>query len=62
MPRKKRFQFRVEVMLPESLAEFLDSLVERGWADSISAAVRKCVAIAKNHIPEASEGEKRSGQ
>lgn len=52
MPKERRYPTRITVSLPEALVEYLHLLVEKGWADSTSSAVRKCISIAKNHIPE----------
>jgi len=51
--KSKRFDVRVCISLPKEQIEFLRGMVEKGEADSISQAVRKCVALA---------AEKRKGE
>ncbi len=52
MPKRKKFEIKISVNIPAKLAEFLDELVEAGVAENISQAVRKCIAIAKEYMPE----------
>jgi len=52
MPRKKKFKVRMEVWLPTELAEFLEDMVQKGVAESLSQALRKCIAVAKTYMPE----------
>jgi Arc/MetJ-type ribon-helix-helix transcriptional regulator len=54
-PRKKKFEVRIEVLLPAELASFLEGMVREGVADSISQAARKAIAFAKNHMHEEAE-------
>jgi Arc/MetJ-type ribon-helix-helix transcriptional regulator len=54
-PRKKKFEVRIEVLLPAELASFLEGMVREGAADSISQAARKAIAFAKNHMHEEAE-------
>ncbi len=52
MPKKKRFDVKVEALLTKDLAEFLQEMVRAGHADSVSSAIRKCVAITKTYLKE----------
>lgn len=54
MPRKKKFEVRIDVWLPQELAEFLEDMVRKDVAESLSQALRKCVAVAKTYMPEVS--------
>jgi Arc/MetJ-type ribon-helix-helix transcriptional regulator len=54
MPKKKRFEISIHVNLPAELAEFLEEMVRKGAAETISQAARKCIAIAKEYLPEIS--------
>ena len=49
---KKRFEVRISVGLSSELAEFLEDLVRQDWAETISQAARKCIALAKTHLPQ----------
>jgi len=51
MPKKKKFEVRITVHLPQKLADFLDELVEKGVAENISQAVRTCIAVCKQYVP-----------
>jgi Arc/MetJ-type ribon-helix-helix transcriptional regulator len=62
MPKRKKFEVRVTVSLPPVLAEFVEDMVRMGRAESLSQAIRRCVSIAKEYMPEVSvkvEGEKK---
>jgi Arc/MetJ-type ribon-helix-helix transcriptional regulator len=50
--RKKFGGVTVHVRLPEELTEFLKDMVRRGEAESLSQAVRRCIALAKTYMPE----------
>jgi len=52
MPKKRKFEVRVSVGLPSELVEFLDDLVERGVAESVSQAVRRCIILVKTYMPK----------
>jgi len=45
MKEKKLIKLTVEI--PEDLAAFLDEMVRKGEARSVSEAVRNCIALAK---------------
>ncbi len=53
MPRKKRYEVKIEVMLPKELADFLEDMVRAGHVETLSSAVRRCIAIAKEYLPTA---------
>ena len=52
MPRKRRFEVKITVNIPRKLADFLDELVEAGVVENLSQAVRRCIAIAREYVPE----------
>jgi Arc/MetJ-type ribon-helix-helix transcriptional regulator len=55
MPRKKKFEFRATVSLPEPLVKWLDEMVRQGVFSSLSHGIRRCVALAKTYSPEFKE-------
>ena len=52
MPKKKKFQVKVNVSLPTELAEWLEDMVNKGVFSSFSHGIRRCVTIVKNYFPE----------
>jgi len=52
MPRKRRFEVKITVNIPRKLADFLEELVEAGVVENLSQAVRRCIAVAREYIPE----------
>jgi len=52
MPRKRRFEVKITVNIPRKLADFLDELIEAGVVENLSQAVRKCISVAREYIPE----------
>jgi Arc/MetJ-type ribon-helix-helix transcriptional regulator len=54
MPRKKKFEVRLEILLPTELANFLEDMVRKGAAETVSQAARKAIAIAREYMPEVS--------
>jgi len=54
MPKKKKFEVRISVNVPRSLAEFLEDMVRVGHAETIAQAVRRCISVAKTYMPEVS--------
>jgi len=50
MPKKKMFEAKVTVNLPEHLMNFLEDMVRTGYSETISGAIRKCIAVAKTHL------------
>jgi len=52
MPRKRKFEVKITVNIPRKLADFLDELVEVGVVENLSQAVRKCISVAREYIPE----------
>ena len=52
MPRKRKFEVKITVNIPKKLADFLDELVEAGVVENISQAVRRCIAVARQYVPE----------
>jgi len=48
--KPRRFDVRICISLPEEHVEFLKGMVERGEADSISQAVRKCISLAAERV------------
>jgi Arc/MetJ-type ribon-helix-helix transcriptional regulator len=55
MPKKKKFEVAIHVLLPKDLMDFLEGMVREGAADSISQAARKAIAFAKDHMHEEAE-------
>jgi hypothetical protein len=47
---KKRFEATISVKLSTPLLEFLDDMVRTGDAETVSAAIRKCIGIAKTYL------------
>jgi len=52
MPRRKRFEVKVNVSLPAELADWLDEMVRKGVFSSLSHGIRRCIAIAKEYLPQ----------
>jgi Arc/MetJ-type ribon-helix-helix transcriptional regulator len=50
MPKKKKFEAVIHVLLPKDLMDYLEGMVREGAADSISQAARKAIAFAKDHM------------
>jgi Arc/MetJ-type ribon-helix-helix transcriptional regulator len=59
---RKKFGTIVHVRLPEELAEYLEDMVRRGEAESLSQAVRRCVSIAKTYISEVKSGGEKEAK
>jgi Arc/MetJ-type ribon-helix-helix transcriptional regulator len=56
MPKKRKFEAAIHVLLPKDLIDFLEGMVRSGSAESKSQAARKAIAFAKNHMHEEAEG------
>ena len=50
MPRKKKFEVKVNVSLPVELADWLNDMIDKGVFANVSHGVRRCVAIAKTYV------------
>jgi len=50
MPKKRKFEAAIHVLLPKDLMDFLEGMVRSGSAESKSQAARKAIAFAKNHM------------
>jgi Arc/MetJ-type ribon-helix-helix transcriptional regulator len=50
MPKKRKFEAVIHVLLPKDLMDYLEVMVREGAADSISQAARKAIAFAKDHM------------
>lgn len=51
--KKRSFENRISIALSKDQMEFLRKMVEKGEAENISQAVRRCVAIARKVEEEA---------
>lgn len=47
MPKKKQFEVKVNVSLPQDLADWLNGKVKDGTYASISHGIRLCVQIVR---------------
>jgi len=52
MAKKRSFETRITIALSQAQLQFLRDLVERGEAESVSQAIRKCINVAMKSLRE----------
>jgi len=52
MAKKGSFEARITIALSQAQFPFLRDLVERGEAESVSQAIRKCINVAMKSLRE----------
>jgi len=48
--KKRKFEEKITVSLPSDMVDFLESLIEKGVAENMSQAIRKCVNFARANL------------